>query len=448
MKHLAIATALVSASVAAPLAAQNRIDGQSADAPALAAYGDLSVGVRRLDLVNPDQIDIRAINPAGPRPDDLPRYDRPLTVETWYPAAPGSTGATSFQTDIRDGRTVVTLEGRATRDAAPITTDNPFPLIVISHGYPGNRFLLSHLAENLASKGYVVAAIDHTDSTYRDQAAFASTLVNRPLDQLFVVNEMARLGADPTSGFGGLVDADNTGLIGYSMGGYGAVVAVGGGLSERVMPFGPFNTLEVHLNGSETHDALPDPRVKTAVAIAPWGMQNGFWDAEGLAGIEIPMLFIAGSNDLVSQYETGVRALWEGAVNSDRALLTFEGGGHNIVAPIPAPIESFAAGVSGHYTDPVWDTVFMNNVGQHFITAWMDLLLKGDLSMTEYLTLAAIGGENPWIGFPEGANAGLRFERLPSAATPAPVPLPASVWMLGFALAGLAGMRRRRSLTA
>ena len=76
----------------------------------------------------------------------------------------------------------------------------PYPLLIISHGYPGNRFLLSHLAENLASKGYVVASIDHTDSTYSDQAAFGSTLLNRPLDQLFVLNEMARLnGSDPTA---------------------------------------------------------------------------------------------------------------------------------------------------------------------------------------------------------------------------------------------------------
>jgi len=39
--------------------------------------------------------------------------------------------------------------------------------VIISHGYPGNRFLLSHLAENLASKGFVVAAPDHPDKHLR-----------------------------------------------------------------------------------------------------------------------------------------------------------------------------------------------------------------------------------------------------------------------------------------
>ena len=60
---------------------------------------------------------------------------------------------------------------------------------------------MSHLCENLASKGFVVAAIDHKDSTYDDQKEFASTLYNRAFDQLFILNEMARLGKSGSGGF-------------------------------------------------------------------------------------------------------------------------------------------------------------------------------------------------------------------------------------------------------
>ena len=56
-----------------------------------------------------------------------------------------------------------------------------YPLVILSHGYPGNRFLMSHIGENLASKGFVTVSIDHKDSTYDDQKAFGSTLYNRPL---------------------------------------------------------------------------------------------------------------------------------------------------------------------------------------------------------------------------------------------------------------------------
>ncbi len=455
MRHFALTTVMMTAAAATPLAAENRIDGQSPNAPALAAYGPFQVGVQQLQFVNKDQIDIVALSGAASKPDPLPLYDRPLTVEVWYPAANGATGDTSLDAVIRDGQTVE-LEGKAIRDAALAVGENPFPLLLLSHGYPGNRFLMSHLAENLASKGYVVASIDHTDSTYSDQTVFGSTLVNRPLDQLFVLDEMARLNADATSVFAGQIDTDNTGLLGYSMGGYGALITAGAGVTEASVGYswgGPYGTLGIHQAGSDTHEALPDPRIKTAIAIGPWGMEYGFWDAVGLAGIEIPMLFIAGDNDVTSGYVNGVRKIWENAVNSDRALLTFEGGSHNTVAPIPAPAESFydsptlGFNVSEHYTDPVWtDHVFMNNIGQHFVTAWLDKYLKGDLSKEAYLDLVddgAFGDETTeWAGFQDGTVKGLKFETL--SAAPAPVPLPASVWLMVAALGGLGVMRRMR----
>ena len=444
MKPIMLTVAL--AAVAAPAAAQNRIDGQAADAPALSAYGDFDIGVRRLDVVNPDQVDILAIDPDAPPPATLPRYDRPLAVEMWYPAQDGATGDTTLDAFIRDGATEVELQGRAVRDAAPAAAGEPFPLVVVSHGYPGNRFLLSHLAENIASKGYVVASIDHTDSTYRDQAAFGSTLVNRPLDQLHVLDEVARINADLSSDLAGLIDTDNAGLVGYSMGGYGAVITAGGGVTQGAVdaPFGaPHGTLGVHLAGSDTHEALPDDRFKTAVAFAPWGRQIDVWDAEGLAGVDIPMLFVGGSADAVSGYEEGFRRIWEEVVGVDRALLTFEGGGHNTAAPIPAPEEAFAAGVADHYVDPVWDTVFMNNVAQHFVTAWLDGILKGDADAAAFLDLP-VDGAGGWTGFADGAADGLRYETL-AAGQVAPVPVPGSAWLLGLALGGMAVARRRRS---
>jgi predicted dienelactone hydrolase len=440
---------LLAVLAAAPLAAENRIDGQSTDAPELAAYGPRTVGVKRLDLVNPNQIDV--VNVGRDPTDPVPRYDRPLTVEMWYPAMDGATGDRSLDAYIRDGVTQVELQGRAVRDAAPATDGGASPLVLLSHGYPGNRFLMSHLAENIASKGYVVAAIDHTDSTYRTQDSFASTLVNRPLDQLFVLDEMARLNADPTSELAGLIDTDNTGLIGYSMGGYGALITAGGGLTETVVAnpfFSPEGVLGIHRAGSDTHEALPDPRIKTAIAIGPWGRQNDFWDAEGLAGIEIPMLFIAGSDDQVSQYEAGIRKIWEEATGTDRALLTFEDGSHNTVAPIPAPAEAFLAGVESHYIDDDWDTVFMNNVGQHFTTAWLDAALKGDTSKAAFLDLVRNGSEG-WKGFADGTADRLWYETLAKGESPvpAPIPLPASVWLLGAALAGIGLTRRGKSRT-
>ena len=426
-----IPLALVATIAGSALMAENRIDAQLPNAPELAAYGELTVGVRQLEMVNPGQIDILSIDPAADKPATLPTYDRPLTVEMWYPAEAGATGDTTMKAFLRDGTTEVTLTGRAVRDAVP--AGDGYPLVLISHGYPGNRFLMSHLAENIASKGYVVASIDHTDSTYRTQAAFGSTLVNRSLDQLFVLEEMARI-AGEGGDFAGLYDAENTGLIGYSMGGYGAIITAGGGVTEASVAYpwgGPHGTLGIHLAGSETHNALPDARIKTAVAIGPWGMNTGFWNAEGLAGIQIPMMFIAGSQDETSLYEKGVRAIWENASDLPHVLLTYVNGGHNSAAPMPAPTESYyfnedkGFNISGHYTDQVWDTVRMNNIAQHFVTAWMDNHLKGDAEKAAYLDLVEDSNagvwsmnedgtsnedHNYWKGFAESTAKGLKYE--------------------------------------
>ncbi len=434
---LALTTMMATSAMTTTSKAENRIDTQLPGAPELAAYGDLAVGVRMLEVTNSNQIDILKIDPATEKPAEMPRYDRPLTLEVWYPAASGASGNTALKVFLRDAKTEVELQGVAVRDAAPAA--EKYPLVIISHGYPGNRFLLSHLAENIASKGYVVASIDHTDSTYRTQAAFGSTLVNRSLDQLFVLSEMDRLSSDSSSFLNGLVDASNTGLIGYSMGGYGAVITMGGGVTQASVEYpwgGPHGTLGIHKAGSDTHNALPDPRIKTAIAFAPWGMNTGFWDAEGLKGIQAPMLFVAGSVDDVSLYEKGVRAIWENAVNSNRSLLTFDNANHNAGAPMPAPKEAYRYDealkfdISEHYTDAVWDNARMNNISQHFVTAWLGKYLKGDMGMDAYFDLVPNSNDslwaknedgsdkpehNHWAGFPNRTAKGLRFEKLEAA---------------------------------
>ena len=376
------------------MAQENRIDQVRPDAPELAPYGELEIGVRTLDLVNKHQIDIVNVEPGK----ELPRYDRPLRVEVWYPAAlsPSARPRDYEGVFLRDGETQVTLHGKALRDAEPIKSEEPYPLVIISHGYPGNRFLLSHLAENLASKGYVVASIDHKDSTYDDQGKFGSTLVNRPLDQKFVLNEIERLGGEADSFLNGLVDAEKAAIIGYSMGGYGAVISAGAGVTEASVGYewgAPEKTLAVNQAGSESHNALPDERVKAVVAFAPWGMERGFWDEDALAKIQKPMFYVAGSVDDVSGYDKGVKAIYEGTINADAYLLTFENANHNAAAPIPAPAESWKKSEKlgwapfDHYADPVWDTVRMNNIAQHFVTAFLGKYLKEDEAMDAYLNV-------------------------------------------------------------
>jgi len=430
-----LAVAIAAGTTAA--VAENRIDGQRPYAPELAAYGEMAIGVRTLELVNTGQVNVLAVDPTAEKPETLPTYDRELTVEVWYPAAADAEGATNISTYLRDGQTEIEIAGKAHRDAAP--ADGTYPLVLISHGWPGNRFLMSHLGENLASKGYVVASIDHNESTYRTFqvsdsyfATFGSTLVNRSYDQLFVLDQIAGMAEEDGSFLNGLVDASNAGLIGYSMGGYGALITAGGGVSDEAikLPFGAaHDLLAVHKAGSDTHEALPDPRIKTIVAFGPWGRNWNMWDAEGLSGVGVPALFIAGSMDEVSGYENGVRQIWKETTGIDRALLTFDSAGHNAGAPMPVPAEALEPGVTGsdHYLDAVWDTTRMNNISQHFITAWLDSQLKAYAGKEEYLDLVPVANDGVWAanddgsfkdehsywkGFAKGWGRGLRLEWL------------------------------------
>lgn len=390
------------------------------DAPELAARGEYSVGVQTIDLVHKNQVDI--LNYAK---DSTATYDRPLKVEVWYPATitAGSDELITYEEVMGNvgspDRPIIpfTFSGRATRNALPLQSEGPFPLIIVSHGYTGSRLLLTYLTENLASKGYVVVAIDHTESTFIDAAGFNSTLLNRSLDDLFVLNEITRLSEQDKSFLTGLANTNLTALIGYSMGGYGAINVVGAGYSSQAVQFfgsisGGSKALEKRMVGNAEYEASLDPRIKAVVAFAPWGMTRGVWNADGLAGIKIPSLFVAGSKDDISGYEKGTKAIFEGAVNSDRYLLTYVNARHN-VAPNPPPKESFQPGLHIdeylRYADSVWDMRRINNINQHFVTAFLGIHLKDDASMSSYLDVVENADEEEWKGFKPRTSVGLQL---------------------------------------
>jgi len=426
-----LSTGLLMTFIAGTAFAQiNRIDVIRPDAPELSHYGAHSIGVKTLVLTDSNRPDI--LNTAAGEATKF--YDRSLTVEVWYPAqlAANQQPGGQYQTITRDPTVTAILHGSAVRDAAPLSTAGSFPLVIISHGYPGNRYLMSHLGENLASKGYIAVSIDHRDSTYDDQQAFASTLYNRSFDQAFILAAVADLSVDANSFLSGLVDAENTALIGYSMGGYGVVNNLGAGYSETgITALGapPNRLLEVRGAANPGFKASLDPRIKAGVAVGPWGMNNRAWDAQGLAALDKPALFVAGDADTTSGYENGIRAIYEHAISSDRYLLTFENAGHNAGAPIPLPAELAASGnaaAANHYLDPVWDNVRMNNILSHFVTAFLDLHLKGEADKRSYLDVIphaqdgvyAVDADGQprathtyWKGFPQRSGIGLILEK-------------------------------------
>ena len=80
--------------------------------------------------------------------------------------------------------------------------------------------------------------------------------------------------------------------------------------------------------------------------------------------------------------------------------------------------------------DPVWDTVRMNNIAQHFATAFFGLHLQQDETLGEYLNVIEYAFDgvydvdadgNPtdahtyWAGFDNWSGFGLRLEHVTPA---------------------------------
>jgi predicted dienelactone hydrolase len=367
----------------------------SIDSPELARLGSYAVGVRTITLVDRDAVDVLA-----------PHGDRTLMVDIWYPAEsrPGARPEVyraSLQAQPPSPPVPFTMPGIAVRDAKPI--DGHYPLVIVSHGRSNATMALSWLTENLASKGYVVAAIRHEDPLRSDLREFPEILLRRPLDVAFVARALQRSLAKS-----GQVDPARTGVVGYSMGGYAVLTAAGGALDPNSAAFKrvPDKLLAPFAQGGARREETLVSGVRAVVAIAPWGGVQAAWGTSGLASITAPLLLISGDRDQTVDYTTGAHAFLEAATGTQRYLLTFRGAGHAIGFD-PAPPEM------GHslwdiswFEDPVWRKERVIGVSLHMITAFLDLYVKGDESRAAYLDgLVPDAGSGQWQA-PPGTDYG------------------------------------------
>lgn len=383
------ALVIVGGAVAAYTLAPTVHPGSTTELPELARTGDYRIGTQVETVGLPQRPVITATSVATGNVEPAPRS---LRLRIWYPTAATEGNVASYQKDISrkpDSPLPVTFQGKAIENAAPIA-DQKFPLVVMSHGYGGWAEHFSFLGEHIASRGYVVASIDHADARPDGPVSFLTSfgnvLQNRALDQQQIIEHII---ANPTEGYAAATNIDRIGLIGYSMGGYGALRSAGApydyngeGLSG--MPDGSKQIMQDGLSQA--------PLINAVVALAPWGgaPDNRAWTAEGLANISVPSLIIAGNQDDVVDFDQGVSWLFDNAKGSSRQMLVYREARHNIAGNAitdPAfPANQDFATVE-YIREPVWRTERLNAINQHFITAFLDLHLKGDADKAAYLNL-------------------------------------------------------------
>lgn len=349
------------------------------DAPALGGFGQHTVGFRELVLTNP-----RQALPGGVV------AERQLPLAVWYPAtgAPDDTAACYSFTPppIPDQSAAMTQSvsecGTALADAAPL--GGRLPVVVISHGYGGWATGFSWLAENLASKGYLVIALDHRDlpaaNAEQQALSFATTVMTRSADQRYVIDQLAS-GAMP-QWLNDLADPDRIALIGYSMGGFGALATAGA-------PYDRSGTFHSALRGNVPETGAAPAGLKALVLFAPWGGGAPLraWSGQSLARIDIPTLLLVGREDDIVDYAGGVEWIFDNMTRSRRLMIVYEGARHNIAAnAVPAALAS-CFDYRERLDEPVWRKDRLNAINAHFITALLDSGLKGDAAAGQYLHL-------------------------------------------------------------
>ncbi len=437
MRTFLVSIVLAAAAVPVSVSGAEPPSRPGVDAPELAPLGALAVGVRTLELLERDQPDVLAFDAAKGA---APLHDRHLTVDVWYPAerTPGAVPETyraALPSEPPAAAASFSVPGIAVRDAHP--TGGHYPLVVVSHGYSNVTVAMSWLTENLASKGYVVAAIRHEDPPITERTGFPAVLLRRPLDIAFVAAALqSSLGRD------GLVDPARVALVGYSMGGYGVLTAGGATIdpASPVTQLVPAGLLLPYAHGGALEDAVHVKGVKAVVALAPAGGGTlATWGHGGLAALTAPLLLIAGDHDRTVDYASGARAFFDEATGAHRYLLTFREGGHAIgLNSAPEAMREKLWDLDW-FEDPVWRKERIVEINLHFITAFLDRYVKDDATRTAYLDVPvaesdaarwpapgpahyadlspATDGNTVWKGFQQKHAAGLELLQHPAGAS-------------------------------
>jgi predicted dienelactone hydrolase len=391
------------------------------DMPELSHRGDRHVGVRAQTISAGSRLELTQAGLAGGRP---AAKERRLSVTFWYPTASVESPVT-YRSDARAagvsaprGRGVVEVQGCAARNAPALKARAP--LVVFSHGYGGWATYTADLAETLASRGYVVAAIDHDDLPAADAAGFAvsflATAVNRAQDQQAVIAALRQLSADPGFPLAGAYDPENLGLIGYSMGGFGALATAGAGYDPESPMYHRIPGDLLSANREGVREAVAG--LRALVLISPWGAQQGVrsWSPNALDRIRTPTLLMVGDQDDVVGYDDGVRWIFQHLTGADRRLLVFENARHNIIgAAAPSSSHGDFAAIE-RFEEPVWRKDRLQAINAHFIVAFLDLTLRGRAASAAYLDPGAVrSNEGVWSGPPPGPSSAGAFAGLAQA---------------------------------
>lgn len=228
-------------------------------------------------------------------PDTKMRMD----LNLWYPCARNAHALSYSPWTINAAPNAKPAEGR-------------FPLLVLSHATPANRFSYHDLAGALASRGFVVAAPTHGhDCLANMDDLFSWNQLERRTREISAAIDFALSEKDVSQ----IIDRQAIGLLGFGAGGAAALLA-GGALpscaswpeylraAEADDPYArgwAREKIDTICKNFPLKESLADPRIKAVAAIAPgYGM---FFDAASFASFPPRLLLAAAGRESFNRAE-------------------------------------------------------------------------------------------------------------------------------------------------
>ena len=209
----------------------------------------------------------------------------------------------------------------------PASSKGPFPVVLFSHGYGGERLYYSSLLAGIASWGYVVVSADYLERGLAAQALQSKARPSATDDTAIMdasLTAVEHASSDPSSPLASSVDATKVAAVGHSAG------------------------------GGTAFNALAAPALKTAVGWAPVG-------PTGTPSSKPVMLIVAKGDNVVTP--ASVKKTYQ-ALTGPKVLVEISGAGHNTYTDICEGIRSggglITYAIDAHLVSPSLAKLGMN----------------------------------------------------------------------------------------
>jgi predicted dienelactone hydrolase len=208
------------------------------------------------------------------------------------------------------------------------------PLVIFSHGFQGDRFGNSWIAEALVDKGYIVVMIDHTFNTSYDHSDLFiyTSMWQRPLDMAELLTYLLE---HPE--WGKVINKDKIAALGFSLGGTTALWLSGIKADKdkfrqtmddkyaRWSDWPKYATEKAKsVDWNKAEQSYKDGRIKAVISIAP-DLGEAFTKG-GLKEANVPILIIVGDKDRVTPQKENAEFYAKGIKGAE--LLVIDGAEH------------------------------------------------------------------------------------------------------------------------